>query len=188
MYSKCAELESARKVFDEMPQRNVVTWNTMINGLAIKRAWRAGIAGKELIRAMPSEYKIKPRLEHYGCLVDLLGRCGRTREALVLIEGMPMRPTATIWGALLSACRNNGDAEVGERAATKLMEVEPENSGNFVLMANLYAETGRWEEAEKPFINSLSPANLDDGFKQLAVRPPAPTAACTSSWSSGACA
>ncbi|KAI0511764.1 hypothetical protein KFK09_012396 [Dendrobium nobile] len=182
MYSKCAELESARKVFDEMPQRNVVTWNTMINGLAINGHGLLGLQvfdemlergfpspnsstfvsvlgccthagmverGKELIRAMPSEYKIKPRLEHYGCLVDLLGRCGRTREALVLIEGMPMRPTAAILGALLSACRNNGDAEVGEKAATKLMEVEPENSGNFVLMANLYAETGRWEEAEK---------------------------------------
>ncbi|XP_020574133.1 pentatricopeptide repeat-containing protein At1g09190-like, partial [Phalaenopsis equestris] len=182
MYSKCGDLENARKVFDEMPQPDVVTWNTMINGLAINGHGLLGLqmfdemlercfpppnsstfvsvlgccthAGmvnraKELILAMTAEYKIKPKLEHYGCLADLLGRCGRTREALELIEGMPMRPTAAIWGALLSACRNNRDVEVGEKAAKKLMEVEPENSGNFVLLANLYAEGGRWEEAEK---------------------------------------
>lgn len=182
MYSKCADLESARKVFDRMPQRNVVTCNTMINGLAINGHGGLGLQmfdemlergfpapnsstfvsllrccahagmverGNDLIRAMIKEYKIKPRIEHYGCLADLLGRCGRTREALALIEGMPMRPTAAIWGSLLSACRNNGDVEVGEKAARKMMEVEPGNSGNFVLMANLYAESGRWEEAEK---------------------------------------
>lgn len=182
MYSKCADLESARRVFVQMPQTNVVTWNTMIHALAINGQGGLGLQmfdellergfpppnsstfvsvlgccthagmvgrGKELLQAMAAKFKIKPRLEHYGCLVDLLGRCGRTSEALVLIEGMPMRPTAAIWGALLSACRNNGDVEVGETAAQKLAEIEPDNSGNFVLMANLYAEAGRWEEAEK---------------------------------------
>ncbi|KAK8926474.1 Pentatricopeptide repeat-containing protein [Platanthera zijinensis] len=181
MYCKCADPSSAQKVFDEMPLQNVVTWNAMINGLAINGRGADGLhlfdemlrrgaepnsstfvgvlvccahggleeRGRELFRAMKTEHGIEPRPEHYGCMVDMLGRCGRTGEALGVIEGMPMRPTAAIWGALLSACRNNRDVEVGEVAARELVEAEPENSGNFVLLANLYAEAGRWEEAEK---------------------------------------
>ncbi|KAG0468319.1 hypothetical protein HPP92_017647 [Vanilla planifolia] len=181
MYCKCADLESARLVFDEMPRKNVVSWNTMINGLAVNGCGRMGLqlfdemlcrgiepnastfvsvlgccnhaglveTGRELFQAMKVKYKIKPGAEHYGCMVDLLGRCGRTREALELIKEMPLRPNAAIWGSLLSACRNSGDIEVAEAAVKVLMDLEPENSGNFVLLANLYADAGRWQDAEK---------------------------------------
>ncbi|PKA52745.1 Pentatricopeptide repeat-containing protein [Apostasia shenzhenica] len=181
MYSKCADVASARKVFDEIPRRNVVTWNAMINGLAINghgamglklfdEMWRRGAApnastfvsvlaccahsgleeqGREIFLAMAAEYGIKPRAEHYGCMVDLLGRVGKTKEALKMVEEMPMRPSPAVWGALLSACRNAGDGEVAEVAARELAELEPENSGNFVLLANLKAEAAKWDDAEK---------------------------------------
>ncbi|XP_010932012.1 pentatricopeptide repeat-containing protein At1g09190 [Elaeis guineensis] len=104
--------------------------------------------GRKLFASMVEDYRIEPKLEHYGCMVDLLGRCGFVEEAHELVRSMPMRPNAAIWGALLSACRNYGELGIAEMAMRELIELEPRNSGNYVLLANLYAEAGLWEEAE----------------------------------------
>ncbi|KAJ0980606.1 hypothetical protein J5N97_008861 [Dioscorea zingiberensis] len=181
MYCKCGDLASASQVFDEMPRRTVVSWNTMINGLAFNGHGEDGLAlfermtgsgfrpnagtflgvlgccthagmaerGRELFWSMSAEYGIEPEIEHYGCMVDLLGRCGLVREAHELIKTMPMSPSRATWGALLSSCRNYGDVDMAVVAAKELIEVEPWNSGNYVLLSNLYAEAGRWEDAEK---------------------------------------
>ncbi|XP_039127910.1 LOW QUALITY PROTEIN: pentatricopeptide repeat-containing protein At1g09190 [Dioscorea cayenensis subsp. rotundata] len=181
MYCKCGDLVTARKVFDEMPKRSVVSWNAMINGLGsngrgedglelFESMMRSGFRpnagtflgvlgccrhtgmvgkGREVFRVMAAEYGVEPEIEHYGCMVDLLGRCGFVREGYELITRMTMRPSAAIWGALLSSCRNYGDVEMAVVAAKELVEVEPWNSGNYVLLSNVYAEAGRWEDVEK---------------------------------------
>ena len=105
--------------------------------------------GRDLFASMSVKFKVSPKLEHYGCVVDLLGRCGHVREARDLITSMPLKPTAALWGALLSACRTYGDREIAENAAKELVRLEPWNSGNYVLLSNVYAEEGRWDEVEK---------------------------------------
>jgi pentatricopeptide repeat protein len=103
--------------------------------------------GREIFGSMQMEHGIEPAIEHYGCVVDLLGRSGLLEEAHALIQGMPMKPNAAIWGALLSACRAHSGLGIAEVALKELINLEPCNSGNYVLLANLYAETERWEEA-----------------------------------------
>ncbi|KAG0478408.1 hypothetical protein HPP92_013127 [Vanilla planifolia] len=86
------------------------------------------------------------------CLVDLLGRAGLVEEAYRLItEEVPsgMKPQAGVWGALLSACRSYCNVDIGEAAAKRLMEMEPENSGNYVLLSNIYAKAQRWGDVAR---------------------------------------
>lgn len=98
---------------------------------------------------MKSDYKISPKLEHYGCMVDLLGRAGKLQEAYDLIHSMPMKPDSVIWGALLGACSFHGNVEFAEEAAESLIQLEPWNPGNFVILSNIYASVGRWHGVAK---------------------------------------
>lgn len=104
---------------------------------------------RELFATMTRMHSIEPNLEHYGCMVDVLGRSGCVREAYDLIRSMSIRPNAALWGALLSSCRTHGDVELAEHAVKELINLEPWNSGNYVLLSNIYAEQGRWDDAEK---------------------------------------
>ncbi|CAI9100088.1 OLC1v1037018C1 [Oldenlandia corymbosa var. corymbosa] len=85
-------------------------------------------------------------IEHYACVVDLLGRSGQLDRALQFIKQMPLEPNAAIWGSLLGACRFHQNASIGKIAGNRLLGIEPENAGNYVVLANLYASAGRWEE------------------------------------------
>ncbi|KAL6220957.1 hypothetical protein ACLB2K_008710 [Fragaria x ananassa] len=105
--------------------------------------------GRDLFALMTETHGIEPQLEHYGCMVDVLGRSGCLKEAHDLIKSMPMKPNAALWGALLGACSTHGEVKLAELAAKELIDVEPWNSGNYVLLSNIYAEEGRWDEVEK---------------------------------------
>lgn len=100
--------------------------------------------GYHYFRSMKDLYGLSPKIEHYGCMVDLLGRVGRLREACLLIKEMPMEPNAVVWGSLLSACKVHNDAELGELVATKLVELDPSDHWARVMMSNLYAEDHNW--------------------------------------------
>nr|XP_009391126.2 PREDICTED: pentatricopeptide repeat-containing protein At3g63370, chloroplastic [Musa acuminata subsp. malaccensis] len=102
--------------------------------------------GKYYLDVMTGEYGLEAWPEHYACLVDLLGRSGRTEEAFEFIKSMPVKPTAAVWCALLGACRVHLNHELGKIAAEKLLELEPENPGNYVLISNAFAATRNWEE------------------------------------------
>ena len=101
--------------------------------------------GKLLFNSMREEFGLKPRIEHYGCMVDLLGRAGLLKEADSLIASMPMEPDAVIWGALLGACSFHGNLELAELAVEKLMHLEPQNTANLVVLSNIYASRGKWD-------------------------------------------
>ncbi|KAH8940748.1 hypothetical protein BDL97_14G001500 [Sphagnum fallax] len=146
MYAKCGNLEDALKVFNKMPSRDVVTWNAMIGGYAIhghgKEALKqfeqmheegvqpddttfvcllsacshSGLLdeGLRFYSSMSTVYMISANLQHYTCMVDLLGRAGRLHEAENMVLAMPYKPQVAAWRALLGACRIHGNVEMGE--------------------------------------------------------------------------
>ncbi len=107
----------------------------------------AGVVDEGLcyFQFMNSVYGISPTNEHYACVVDLLGRVGRLHDAEVLIKTMPCEPNATVWMALLGACRIHGNMEMGECIARRVLESDPGNSAGYVLLLNIYAAAGNWD-------------------------------------------
>ncbi|KNA19696.1 hypothetical protein SOVF_058820 [Spinacia oleracea] len=102
--------------------------------------------GKKIFNSMDCCYNVKASLKHYTSMVDLLSKCGKTNEAYELIRNMPIEPDYVTWSALLGGCVISGDVKLGEMAAEKLLELEPDNTGNFILLANMYAFSGRWND------------------------------------------
>ncbi|KAK9084460.1 hypothetical protein Scep_030931 [Stephania cephalantha] len=105
--------------------------------------------GLGYFNSMRNVYGIEPGSEHYACVVDMLGRAGRLDEAKTFIEAMPISPDSSVWGALLGACRNYKNLELGKEVAEKLFEMEPDNPGNYVLLSNLYTCCGMLKEANE---------------------------------------
>uniref|UniRef100_A0A0A9CN20 Pentatricopeptide repeat-containing protein n=1 Tax=Arundo donax TaxID=35708 RepID=A0A0A9CN20_ARUDO len=105
--------------------------------------------GREFFFLMKSQYHLKRKMKHYSCMVDLLGRAGHLDEAEQLVNTMPMDPDAVVWGALFFACRMHGNITLGEKAAMKLVELDPSDSGIYVLLANMYAEANMRKKADK---------------------------------------
>lgn len=105
--------------------------------------------GRELFNTMEEKFLITPKLEHYGCIVDLLGRAGLLEEAYELIMAMPMKPDSVVWGALLGACSFHGNVEFAERAAEALFKLEPRSPGNYVILSNIYAQANKWDGVAK---------------------------------------
>lgn len=105
--------------------------------------------GRKYFGQMSSKFYISPQLKHYSCMIDLLGRAGLLEEAERLIEDMPIEADAVVWGALFFACRMHGNVLLGERAASKLLELDPHDSGIYVLLSNMYVEANMWEEARR---------------------------------------
>eukprot|EP01018_Ginkgo_biloba_P009810 Gb_15639 [translate_table: standard] len=105
--------------------------------------------GWQYFHSMSQDYHITPSVEHYCCMVDLLGRAGHLDEALDFINRMPIKPNAAMWGSLLGACRIHNNIELGTCVAEHLFELNPENAGHYVLLSNIYAVAGRWDDLEK---------------------------------------
>ena len=97
--------------------------------------------------AMKAEHGITARMEHYGCVVDLLGRAGRLDEAMSVVATMPMRPNEVVLGALLAGCRIHGDVDMAEQLMQYLLEQDPGGDSNYVLLSNIYAGVGKWDGA-----------------------------------------
>ncbi|PON70026.1 DYW domain containing protein [Parasponia andersonii] len=92
---------------------------------------------------------IRPQLDHYACMVDLLGRAGLLKEAERLITSMPIKPDSAIWGALLGACRVHANAEMGRRVGNLVIQCDQNHDGRYILLSNIYAESMRGEDAEE---------------------------------------
>ncbi|RVW49440.1 Pentatricopeptide repeat-containing protein [Vitis vinifera] len=105
--------------------------------------------GRKIFHSMSDKYHIKPDLEHYACMVDLLGRAGLFDETLGFIKVMPVEPDAGVWGALLGSCRMHSNVKLGEVALDHLVKLEPRNPAHFVVLSSIYAQSGRWADAGK---------------------------------------
>ncbi|XP_073013531.1 putative pentatricopeptide repeat-containing protein At5g52630 [Typha latifolia] len=104
--------------------------------------------GLDYFYSMSKTYNVEPREEHYSCIIDMLARAGRLKEAEEFICRMPIKPNAYGWCSLLGACRVRGNKELGESAAENLMKLEPNNSGIHILLSGMYASLGRWEDVK----------------------------------------
>ncbi|KAG0497336.1 hypothetical protein HPP92_002027 [Vanilla planifolia] len=181
MYAKCGCIEDSRTLFSATFIKDTVCWNSMISSCAQHgHADEALLIFNEMLAkkivpnyvtfvgvltacchvgrveeglshfyAMKHVYGIEPGMEHYASLVNLLGHTGRLQEAKDLIEHMPINPAAEIWRTLLSACRVHGDIVLGRHAARMALSLDSNNCGSHVLISNIYASKGLWEEAEK---------------------------------------
>ncbi|KAD7479241.1 hypothetical protein E3N88_02377 [Mikania micrantha] len=181
MYSKCGCIEEACNMFDKMKNKNVYSYSSLILGLAmhgcaqeaidlfekmlktnikpnkvtflgvLTACCHAGLVqqGQNLFAAMEKEHGITRTVDHYTCMVDLLGRAGLIEDAYDVIKAMPMSPHAGVWGALLGACRIHGNPDIAEIAANHLFELEPNAIGNYILLSNTYASARKWNEVSK---------------------------------------
>lgn len=176
MYAKSGWVKVARRLFDRLNEKRIVSWNAMICGYGMhghtsealilfeemKKEYRpdhitfVGVLsacsrgglmdeGWKFFNLMMKNYLIEPTVQHYTCMVDLLGHSGRLDEAYNLINQMSAKPDSGIWGALLNSCKIHGNVELGESALERLIDLEPNDAGNYVLLSNIYAQAGNWE-------------------------------------------
>ncbi|KAL5078472.1 hypothetical protein RYX36_017456 [Vicia faba] len=143
--------EEALVLFTRMLRENVERPNDITFLGVLCACSHGGLVdeGRRYFDIMNREYNIQPTIKHYGCMVDILGRAGLVVEAYELIENMPVECNAIIWRTLLAACRNYGNVELGEKVRKHLLELEPDHSSDYVLLANMYASTGQWNEMSK---------------------------------------
>lgn len=104
---------------------------------------------REYFSRLCGDRHIKPKVEHYGCMVDILGRAGRLNEAKNLIKNIPFKPSTSIWQTLLSSCRVHGNLEMGREIERILLNLDGNNPVNYVMVSNLYADAGYWKESER---------------------------------------
>ncbi|TXG65591.1 hypothetical protein EZV62_006866 [Acer yangbiense] len=102
--------------------------------------------GQRHFTKMINVYGIEPTIEHYGCMVDLLSRAGRFKEAERLLEQMPIQPNIAVWGALLNGCEIHENVDLADQVRRHIREVETVGSGVYVLLSNIYARAGKWQE------------------------------------------
>ncbi|KAK9293231.1 hypothetical protein L1049_021221 [Liquidambar formosana] len=140
-------VERSLDMFSEMKKCGVVPNEiTFMGVLGACRHMGLVDDGRRHFDSMINEHKREPNVKHYGCMVDLLGRAGLLKEAEELIENMPMAPDVATWGALLGACKKHGNNEMGERVGRKLIELQPDHDGFHVLLSNIYASKGNWDD------------------------------------------
>ncbi|KAF8400093.1 hypothetical protein HHK36_015968 [Tetracentron sinense] len=102
--------------------------------------------GWQVFESMRNEYGMEPKLKHYGCMVDLLGRAGLLSEAYEFIERMPIRPNSVVWRTLLGACVNYSNLDLAVRVKERISKLDPYHDGDYVLLSNVYGGAGRWVE------------------------------------------
>ncbi|CAN6467271.1 unnamed protein product [Victoria cruziana] len=178
LYAKSGNVYNARRVFDETPCRDLVTWTSMLMGYGKHGYGKEAIElfnlmifsgvhpdhvaflgilcacshsghidyGLSQFRSMSINYSLKPKLEHYACVVDMLGRAGNLEEAFKFINSMPLSADESVWGALLAACRVHCNPRLACIAAQKILSLRPEHSGTYTLLSNVYAGAGEWHE------------------------------------------
>ena len=181
LYAKLGRLNDSRKAFEELTNRDRVSWTAMLAGYAVHGHGREAVElfesmvmkgvkpdhvtfvhllnacshsglikdGKNYFKIMSEVYGIQPRLDHYSCMVDLLGRSGLLTDAYELIRSMPMEPNSGVWGALFGACRLYGNIELGKEVAEQLFALDPSDSRNYIMLSNMYSAAGLWKDASK---------------------------------------
>ncbi|CAK9169387.1 unnamed protein product [Ilex paraguariensis] len=143
--------KEALEVFSDMLGEGVKPDNITILGVlnACSHSGRVE-EGLSIFYDLERLWGIVPKLEHYGCLIDLLSRAGRLESAFEAVKSMPMEPDIVIWRALLSACRVHGNVGLGERIIKYIAQLNPgSHGGGYVLLSNLYASMGQWDSVIK---------------------------------------
>lgn len=140
----------AIKLFDLMVKEGVGVDHVAFTHL-LSACSHSGLVeeGKKYFEIMSDVYRIEPGLDHYSCMVDLLGRAGLLGDAYELIKSMPMEPSSGVWGALLGACRVYGNVELGKEVAERMLSLDPSDHRNYIMLSNIYSAAGLWKDASK---------------------------------------
>ncbi|KDP33607.1 hypothetical protein JCGZ_07178 [Jatropha curcas] len=178
MFAKCGDVDKAIKLFKNMKHRTIVSWTSVIVGLAMhgrgveavelfEEMIRSGVApddvsfigllsacshsglvdkGRDYFDNMKTNFGIIPKIEHYGCMVDMLCRAGQIKKALKFVQEMAIEPNPVIWRILINACRAHGELKLGEKFSRQLIGNEPMHESNYVLLSNIYAKMLNWEK------------------------------------------
>lgn len=181
LYARCGNISISRKLFEELLEKNAVSWTTMINAYGLHGYGAEALAllsQMKLSKMKPDaitylsvlsacshaglvdqcktvfdlmlEEEITPGIEHYTCIVDLLGRTGHLNEAYEIVKRLPCgKELVNLLQSLLGACRVHGNVELGEEIARSLFELDPESSAGYVILHNIYAAAGRWIDANQ---------------------------------------
>ncbi|XP_057815490.1 pentatricopeptide repeat-containing protein At2g13600 [Cryptomeria japonica] len=181
MYAKCGSIHKAHQLFNKRHHPGIISWNTMIAGYAMHGYSKEAVKlfeilehsgtspdhisficvlfacshgglvhyGCKFFNCMSDSYGITPTIDHYVCMVDLLGRAGYLMETLNFIIKMPTKPDAVVWKCLLGVCRSYKHLSLGEYVVTLLFELEPKEAAPYVLLSNIYAEAGMWVDTQK---------------------------------------
>lgn len=142
--------EEALRLFSKMIQSGMKPNEVTFIGL-LHACSHMGMIGKgrNFFASMTKDYGLVPRIEHYGCMVDLLSRAGLLQEAHEFIMNMPIKPNGVVWGALLGGCKVYKNIELAEEAILHLSELDPLNDGYYVVLSNIYAGAQRWEDTAR---------------------------------------
>ncbi|XP_011626680.2 pentatricopeptide repeat-containing protein At5g66520-like [Amborella trichopoda] len=142
--------KQALELFDQMRTLRVGPNERTFIGV-LRACSHSGLVsqGRMHFHSMIRDYGINPRIEHYGCLADVLGRAGLLKEAEDVLNNMPMKPQASQLGALLAACKTHGNLEIAERIGQNLIELEPNDGGRYVLLSNIYAAANQWDKSQE---------------------------------------
>ncbi|KAH7683643.1 TPR-like protein [Dioscorea alata] len=173
-YAAHGASDAAIKLFDEMSAAGVKPDGVSFLAVLSACTHQGRVSeGRRLFAAMPDNH-VAVGVEHYGCMVDMLGRAGLLEEAYQLIESMPMPSNDVIWGALLGACNIHGNVRIAEKAVEKVMQLKSGKGGYYVILSNMYAASGRRAEASK----------MRQNMEQMGARK---TPGISSSWASTPC-
>ncbi|CAN6453513.1 unnamed protein product [Victoria cruziana] len=178
MYCKCGNVADAIDVFYTMPTKNAMSWTAIISGLGLngcnqqalnlfaKMQMESNVRPDEItfiavlsacshagfveegyryFHMMTETYGIEPAIEHYGCMVDLLGRAGLVQEAQKMVEKMPMKPSASVLGSLLSSCKIHGQFRTAEEVMKYIQDIGSVVGATYVTCSNIYADAMLWE-------------------------------------------
>ncbi|CAJ1935746.1 unnamed protein product [Sphenostylis stenocarpa] len=142
--------EEAIKLFNQMEQENLrANEVTFLSLLYVCSHCGLKDKGLDFFYMMVKKYGLKARLEHYTCVVDLLGRTGCLEEAEAMIRSLPVKADAIIWKTLLSACKLHKNAEIARRVAAEVLRIDPQDSASYVLLANIYSSANRWQNVSE---------------------------------------
>ncbi|XP_042434966.1 pentatricopeptide repeat-containing protein At3g49170, chloroplastic-like isoform X3 [Zingiber officinale] len=146
-FAKQGDADQALKLYQNMVSAGVKP-NAITYVAVLSSCSHAGLVeqGWEHFHAMQKDHRVAPTMEHYACMVDLLGRSGLLEDAFKFINSMPLRADVLVWRTLLGGCSVHGDIRLGEIAAKRILELAPEDPAAYVLLSNMYAEVGRWED------------------------------------------
>ncbi|CAK9226167.1 unnamed protein product [Sphagnum troendelagicum] len=146
-FVKFGQGQRALALYQEMRQEGVEPNAVTFMGVLNASCSHAGLVheGLHYFDSMGSVHGICAMVEHYACMVDLLGRAGHLHKAEDLIKTMPCEPNVGVWNALLGACRIHGDVEMGERVVKRVLELDPADAAGYVLLSNIYAAAGKWD-------------------------------------------
>ncbi|CAF2099076.1 pentatricopeptide repeat-containing protein At1g31920 [Brassica rapa] len=144
------EGEAALRMFSEMIEQGIesdhVVYVSVLNACS-----HSGLVkeGRRVFEDMLKEGKVEPTAEHYGCLVDLLGRAGLLEEALETIQNMAVEHNDVVWRSFLSSCRVHENVELGKVAARELVKLSSHNPGDYLVISNMYAQAQMWEDVAR---------------------------------------